>query len=83
MTNEEKLKQAYDDVIWMAIRYASGRSTYAPSLVRDSIKQFQSVFPDWKPRKDYTVADDRKRIEEHGTEHSNITLESDWLDDLV
>jgi hypothetical protein len=43
------LKKAYEDVIWMAIRYANGRATYAPSMVRDSIKEFQKVFSDWKP----------------------------------
>jgi hypothetical protein len=51
----EKLKHAFEETIWMAIRYADGRQTYAPSMVRDAIKEFQMVFPDWKPKKDITI----------------------------
>jgi len=58
MTNKEKietLKSAFEDTIWMAIRYADGRSTYAPDMVRDAIKKFKLVFPDWKPKGDITI----------------------------
>jgi hypothetical protein len=37
MTDKEKiaiLKHCYTETIWMAIRYAHGRYTYAPSMVR-------------------------------------------------
>ena len=74
------LKKAYEDVIWMAIRYANGRATYAPSTVRDSIKEFQKVFPDWKPRYDKTLKDDRE-LRESMRDH--FSLDGDWLDDLV
>jgi hypothetical protein len=74
------LKEAYTEVIWMAIRYAHGRQTYAPSTVRDSIKNFQKVFPDWKPWSDETLKDDRERIENFG---DNLSLDGYWLDDLV
>ena len=58
MTNKEKietLKGAFEDTIWMAIRYADGRRTYAPTMVRDAIKKFKLVFPDWKPEEDITI----------------------------
>ena len=73
-----KLKQAYEEIYWMAMRYANGRSTYAPTMVRDSIKMFQEVFPDWKPRNDPTLKSDR----ECGF-NGPAELDSDWLDDLV
>jgi hypothetical protein len=74
------LKEAYTEVIWMAIRYAHGRQTFAPSTVRDSIKQFKKVFPDWKPMHDKTLKDDRELRESMG---DFLTLNGDWLDDLV
>jgi hypothetical protein len=74
------LKEAYTEVIWMAIRYAHGRQTFAPSTVRSSIKNFQKVFPDWKPRYDRTLKDDRERMESF---KDCIALKGDWLDDLV
>lgn len=70
------LKKAYEDVIWMAIRYANGRATYAPSMVRDSIKEFQKVFPDWKPRSDTRLKIDKKW-------DCGGLKKNDWLDDLV
>lgn len=73
-----KLKQAYEEIYWMAMRYANGRSTYAPTMVRDSIKMFQEVFPDWEPRADPTLKSDR----ESGFK-GPAALDSDWLDDLV
>ncbi len=80
------LKKAYEDVIWMAIRYANGRATYAPSMVRDSIKQFQRVFPDWKPRYDLTLKSDRRMIEDSESKSNLRSMNLNtitWLDDLV
>ena len=74
--NEDKLLKAFEDVIWMAIRYANGRSTYAPSMVREAVKTVQEVYPDWKPKTDKTITDDRQFGLVAGG------LESDWLDDL-
>ena len=85
MKEVDILKKAYEDVIWMAIRYANGRATYAPAMVRDSIKEFQKVFPDWKPRYDMTLKSDRRMIEDAESQHgsSRINVKGDWLDDLV
>jgi hypothetical protein len=61
MTDKEKLEiisRAFEDTIWMAIRYANGRLSCAPEMVRDAVKAYQSVYPDWKPKYDYTVERD-------------------------
>ena len=80
MTEKEKIeivKDCFEEVIWMAIRYADGRHTYAPSSVRRAINQFQKVFPDWEPKKDSTI--------DKPTEDmiKGISFESDYLWDLV
>jgi len=80
----DTLKEAYEDVIWMAIRYANGRATYAPSMIRDSVKKFQEVFPDWKPRCDPTLKSDRQMIEdaESKSDLRSMNFKGDWSDDL-
>jgi len=63
MTDQEKiqkLKHAFEETIWMAIRYADGRRTYAPDTVRQAINQFKIVFPDWKPRPDGVIKPPKK-----------------------
>ena len=77
--NQEKLLRAFEDTIWMAIRYASGRHTYAPSMVRDAIKAVQSIYPDWKPKDDPTIAGDKRRFR---TKDTPLDIDSDWPDDL-
>ena len=72
----ETLKECFTDTIWMAIRYAHGRNTYAPSMVRDAVKKFKLIFPDWQPGKDTTI---------NPPEDSDIggmTFRTDYLDDL-
>lgn len=79
-TDEEKIKQAFQDTIWMALRYANGRHTYAPSMVRDAIKMFQEVYPEWEPKTDHTLKKDKGVFRDF---NSPMDLDSDWLDDLV
>jgi hypothetical protein len=55
MTDQEKLKKCFEDVIWCAARYANGRSTYAPSMVRDAVKAFKEVYPEWEMSPDKTI----------------------------
>lgn len=76
MNKEETLKKCFEDVIWMAIRYADGRHTYAPGMVRDAIKNFKTIFPDWKLRNDVTI----KPPDE--SEISGFNFRDDYLDDL-
>ena len=76
MNDQEKLEKCFNDVIWMAARYANGRSTYAPSMVRDAVQLFKEVYPDWELRPDKTIlADKCQRMESYN-------LGSDWLHDL-
>ena len=79
MTDKQKietLKRCFDDTIWMAIRYAHGRHTYAPSMVRDAVNNFKKVFPDWKLKEDKVIESPDK-----GT-INGFSLRSDYLDDL-
>lgn len=55
MTDLDKLKKAFDDVIWQAARYAHGRSTCAPSMVRDAVALRREVDPDWTLEPDQAV----------------------------
>ena len=52
----EVLRKCFMDVVWMSIRYAHGRNTYAPDMVRDAVEQFRLVFPEWKPKMDIVVS---------------------------
>jgi hypothetical protein len=73
---EQQLKKCFEDTIWMAIRYAHGRSTYAPGMVRDAVKLYQSIYPDFKLKQDIT-------IEAPNEEDLNgMSFESDYLHDL-
>jgi hypothetical protein len=79
MTDQEKiqkLKHAFEETIWMAIRYAHGRHTYAPSIVRDAVNNFKKVFPDWELKEDRVIElPDESTI-------NGFSLRSDYLDDL-
>jgi hypothetical protein len=74
----ELLTRAFNETIWMAIRYAHGRSTYAPSMVRDAIKDFQKVHPDWEPKHDSTVTPPS----EEETKSGFFRMKEDYLHDL-
>ena len=74
MNEKEILYDAFTDIVWMAIRYAHGRHTYAPDMVRDAVCKFQKVFPDWKPNNDITIEPPDKLYMGE--------LRSDYLDDL-
>ncbi len=79
MTSEKKievLKKSFEDIVWMSIRYAHGRQTYAPSMVRDAIKNFKKVFPDWEPKNDITIEPPNKE-DFHG-----FVSKYDYLNDL-
>jgi len=78
MTTKEKkiLSKCFEDVIWMAIRYADGRHTYAPSMVRDAIRDFKEIYPDWKPKHDITI----KKPSDDKIE--GMSFASDYLWDL-
>ena len=79
MKDKEKialLKKCFDDTIWMTIRYAHGRSTYAPDMVRDAVDDFKKVFPDWEPKEDKVIEPPKDE------DIKGIASRGDYLDDL-
>jgi hypothetical protein len=75
-SDEKRLQSAIEDILWMAARYAHGRHTYAPSMVRDSVAVFKDVFTDFKIKQDHVIespADDKI---------GGASFRSDYLDDI-
>ena len=69
--DEKRLQSAIEDILWIAERYAHGRYIYAPSTVRDSVKVFKDIFPDFKTKQDHVIeppADDEVGGKGQGTE---------------
>lgn len=74
---EEVLKNLFKGILWMAIRYAHGRHTCAPDIVRRVVFKFKELYPDFTMLKDCSIKPpSRKEIEEPAN------MRSDWLDDL-
>lgn len=81
MTEKEKeLRKCFEDTIWMAIRYANGRHTYAPYVVRDAVNTYKKLYPDWELKFDDIIFKDHQRFSDH-PEAQNY-LEGVWLIDL-
>ena len=75
MTNREPLdimRGAFDDILWMAIRYAHSRQTAAPGIVRNAVKKVRRVFPDYKVVKDSTLE----------PPDGEVFIKNDYLHDL-
>ena len=80
MTDQEKievLRKCFEDTIWMAIRYAHGRMTYAPGMVRDAVTEFKKVYPEWKPKQDITIEPRKADLPSPAW-----SSDGDYLDDL-
>ena len=80
MTDKERIKRLYniiENTFWMSVRYAHGRHTSAPYIVRGVSKQLKEIFPGFKLRKDQTI---ELPTEEELNQTGN--LREDWLDDL-
>jgi hypothetical protein len=75
-SEEKKLQSAIENILWMAARYAHGRHTYAPSMVRESVEIFTSVFPEFKIKQDHVI--------ESPTDDDlgGCSFRSDYLDDI-
>ena len=79
MTKDKKieaLKHCFEEVIWMAIRYAHGRHTYAPGMVRDAVTKYREIFPDFVLKEDITIRPPDE------AELNAFKQRSDYLDDL-
>jgi hypothetical protein len=74
--DEKRLQSAIEDILWMAARYAHGRHTYAPSMVRDSVNVFRDVFPDFKIKQDHVI--ERPLDDDIG----GMCFRDDYLDDI-
>ena len=75
-SEEKKLQAAIENILWMAARYAHGRHTYAPSMVRESVEVFTSIFPEFKIKQDHVI--------ESPTDHEigGFSFRTDYLDDI-
>lgn len=50
--NEKQLINIIEDILYMSIRYAHGRKTFAPHIVRGAVTKLKRIDPDFKVRKD-------------------------------
>jgi hypothetical protein len=72
----EVLKHCFEEVIWMAIRYANGRHTYAPDMVRDAVKKYKEVNLDFVLKHDITIEPPEE------SDLGGFRFRSDYLYDL-
>lgn len=76
MTNDEqKLWNVINLTLWMAIRYAHGRHTAAPYMIREAVSILKEIDPNFKIQKDHTLEVDKDFKRCGG-------LKSDYLIDL-
>ena len=83
MTKQEKLKIENDNLkniirstFWMARRYAHGRHTYAPGMVRRAYKTLKVFYPEINIRTDVTIKPPTPN------EMQTIASRDDFLDDI-
>lgn len=69
----EDMRQIIKDIFWMARRYAHGRHTYAPSIIRDAYKYITS--------KGIKIAHDITLEPPEPDEIGGMSFRSDYLDD--
>jgi hypothetical protein len=74
--DEKELQKAIEDILWMAARYAHGRHTYAPSMVRDSVATFKRIFPDFKIKQDHVIEPPSEDMV------GGMSFRTDYLDDI-
>ena len=74
---EKILSNIIQDTFWMARRYAHGRHTYAPGMVRDSYMLLKKHFPELVPQKDTAIEPPSKDLEV-----TNTLFRNDYLDDI-
>jgi len=90
MTDKQKLKrliEAYDEILYMAIRYANGRHTAAPGMVRRSVAIRAEIDANFTLMPDDTLKEDKNMAlqgEEFLDTQSGFKWpKSDWLIDLA
>lgn len=73
MKEERKI---IEDILWMAIRYAHGRHTYAPGMVREAVEKMKKLYPDFRLRNDVTICPPSEK------DMGGMIFRTDYLDDL-
>ena len=68
----QSLKNMLKQIFWMARRYAHGRHTYAPGMVREAYEYLKLIGVDIP--KDKTIEPPKEEIK-------GMTFRSDYLDD--
>jgi hypothetical protein len=70
------LRDVLEDITWMAVRYAHGRHTVAPSAVRSAVRKIKEVYPDFKLESDRTLHIPKE------SELTGMNFKEDYLNDL-
>lgn len=79
MVTKKDMKEmcdAFDEILWMSIRYAHGRHTFASTIVRDACK-VRAKHGELTIRSDHTLEERPGPKDRWG-----VDLESDYLFDL-
>ena len=61
VSKTEILKKIIEDTFWMARRYANGRRTYAPMMVREAYNLLKEHFPEITIKKDVVISENKGR----------------------
>lgn len=75
-SHEETLVRYIDQLLWMAARYAHGRMTYAPGMVREVVEYMSKTYPDWKPKRDDVIEPPKEG------DVKGMSFRKDYLDDI-
>ena len=67
------LRAAFQNLFWMARRYAHGRHTYAPGMVREAYQ--------WAKELGIAIQHDHVIKPPEPSEYRGTSFRSDWLDD--
>ena len=70
---ERELIFIIDNLMWQSARYAHGRRTMAPSIIRECVEKMKAMYPDWKVKKDRMI---------EPRQPGDSGFDSDYLNDI-
>jgi hypothetical protein len=70
---ERELIFIIDNLMWQSARYAHGRRTMAPSIIRECVEKMKAMYPDWKVKKDHMI---------EPRQPGDSGFDSDYLNDI-
>ena len=73
----QKLRECIEAILPFAIRYAHGRHTYAPGVVREVVQTLRELFPDFRLKPDPVI-----KPPEDWMLKQPLVQRDDYLDDL-